>query len=684
MRIKFLNLLILGFVFSDIVNAQDSVKVLNDVNVKSYRTVNGIGHFFDYKDGVIFAGKKNELIITDSLDANKAINNTRQILGRIPGLNIVETENGGFTANGIATRGLNPTQSIEMNTRQNGYNISADVYGNNEAYYIPPMEAVNRIELIRGASSLQFGTQFGGMVNYILKDAPVNKPFESTFAQTFGSNGLFNSYNSIAGNNGKIKYFGYLQYRRMDGYRPNSQQTQISGFGKLSYEYSKKFNFSLEYTLMRNQIQMPGGLTDSLFQQNSKQSLRARNWLTTPWNIISVGANWNPTDRTNLVIKANYLFSQRSLVWRNEDGGAGAIDIIDPATMEYVPREVEKENMKNITTEIRLNHKYQFGKLNSMFAAGARVSHAWFKRLGGGEGTTGTDFNLTTLGDWEYNYDFETNNIAPFIENIFYLNDRFTITPGIRWETINNKAKGFKDFDSYKVLVDNTKNRNLILKGIGLEYKFLNQTSLYANLTESYRPIDYNQLSPFGVSSRIAPDLTDQTGSNADFGYRGIIRNYLNFDFSAFIMHYNNRIGVIVLNDPLTNEEYSLRKNIGNSIHQGFESYVEFNVLKFLNEQSKNGLSIFNSYSYIDAHYTSGIYKNNRVEVSTKNINRVGISFHNKWISTTLQDNFIGDAFGDATNVYKSDNPVAGLIPSYQVFDFSGSFKQGKTSIKSE
>ena len=57
-------------------------------------------------------GKVLIYFIIDSLDANKVINNTRQILGRIPGLNIVETESGGFTANGIATRGLNPIQSI--------------------------------------------------------------------------------------------------------------------------------------------------------------------------------------------------------------------------------------------------------------------------------------------------------------------------------------------------------------------------------------------------------------------------------------------------------------------------------------------------------------------------------------------------------------------------------------------
>ena len=101
----------------------DTSKMLNPVIVTGIKTVNGVGHLPDVKGSIIYAGKKTEVIIVDSLDANKAINNSRQILGRIPGLNIVETESSGFTANGIATRGLNPIQSIEMNTRQNGYNV---------------------------------------------------------------------------------------------------------------------------------------------------------------------------------------------------------------------------------------------------------------------------------------------------------------------------------------------------------------------------------------------------------------------------------------------------------------------------------------------------------------------------------------------------------------------------------
>lgn len=196
-------------------NAQkvDSSKNLPEITVTGYKTVNGVGHLPEIKNGIIYAGKKNEIILVDSLDANKAINNTRQILGRIPGLNIVETESGGFTANGIATRGLNPIQSIEMNTRQNGYNISGDVYGYNEAYYIPPMEAVSRIEMVRGAASLQFGSQFGGLVNYVTKDAPINKAFEFTTSQTMGSFGMFNFFNSVGGSYKKFSYYAFLQYR---------------------------------------------------------------------------------------------------------------------------------------------------------------------------------------------------------------------------------------------------------------------------------------------------------------------------------------------------------------------------------------------------------------------------------------------------------------------------------------
>lgn len=660
----------------------DSTRIyyLKDIRVKGIRTVRGTGHLPDENDGIIYSGKKNEVVVVDSLDANKAINNTRQILGRVPGLNITETETGGFTANGIATRGLNPTQSIEMNTRQNGYNISSDIYGYNEAYYLPPMEAVSRVEMVRGASSLQFGSQFGGLVNYVLNQAPKNKPFEFYTSETAGSFGLFNTFNSFAGTIKKWSYYSFIQYRTLQGYRPNSQQQQVSAFARVQYNASDKLTVGVEYSLLRNRIKMPGGLNDSMFNADPKSSFRARNWLKSPWNVLSADLNYTFSPATTLNIKSTYLFSSRALVWRNEDGGPGALDLIDPATGQYIPREVQNEVMHNTTTEARLAHHYRLGRTDNTLAGGIRYSYAWFKRQGGGEGSTGSDFDLHITGEYQYALDFTTTNVAPFVENIFRLGKKLSITPGFRLEYLQSTAKGYIT-DNTKVFTDDRKSRTFPLFGIGAEYKTGEYANIYANISQAYRPVDYAQLTPIGITSKIDPHMKDASGFNADLGYRGTVRNFLNFDLGLFYLAYNNRIGTVLLNDASGNP-YTYRTNVANSVHKGVETYLELNILKWLNPLSKRGISIFDSFGYTDAKYTSGTFKNNRVEAAVNYINRVGLTYSDPHLSVTFQLNNVGDAYGDATNAKISEDPVAGYIPAYSVMDLSATYKFGRYALK--
>jgi Fe(3+) dicitrate transport protein len=662
---------------------KDSTKTisLKEIIVNKIKTVRGTGHMPDVKDGIIYAGKKNEVIMVDSLDANKAVNNTRQILGRIPGLNIVESETGGFTANGISTRGLNPMQSIEMNTRQNGYNISGDVFGYNESYYLPPMEAVSRIEMVRGAASLQYGSQFGGMINYVLNEAPKDKKFEWNTSETGGSFGLFNTFNSIGGTLNKLSYYGFAQIRTMNGWRPNSQQWQLSAFGKIQFTPSEKLNAGVEYTLLRNRIKMPGGLTDSMFNANPRSSFRSRNWLKSPWNIVTGYVNYNITPQTFLSIKSSLMFSNRALVWRNEDGGAAALDEKDPVTGEYVNREVENEDMNNATTEVRLTYDYTFGRMKNTLGGGLRYSYAWFKKQSGGEGTTGTDFDLSITGEYEKNIDFTTTNMAPFIENIFRVNDKFSITPGFRFEYIRSTSKGYKESDEGRLIANESRNRYLPLLGLGLEYKTTGYTNAYANISQAYRPISYSELTPIGVTSKIDQNLKDAKGFNADLGYRGTVKNYLNFDIGLFYIAYYNRIGTVLMN-PGSSNQYTLRTNVANSIHKGLESYVEFNLLKYLNSHSKKGLNIFNSLALISAKYTSGEFKGNRVETAAKYINRIGVTYHDNRLSATFEVSNNGDAYGDATNTKISSDPVAGYIPAYTVLDAGVTYKVKRYSLK--
>ena len=158
-----------------------------------------------------------------------------------------------------------------------------------------------------------------------------------------------------------------------------------------------------------------------------------------------------------------------------------------PATNAFVPREVGNEDINNSTTELRFSQKYKLGKQKSTIAGGVRFAYAWFKRQGGGEGTTGSNFDLSITGDWGYNLDFTTTNIAPFVENIFRVGNKFTITPGFRFEYLNSTAKGYKITDNVKQESNQSRNRYFPLAGIGLEFKPTNTTSIYGNFSQAYR-----------------------------------------------------------------------------------------------------------------------------------------------------------------------------------------------------
>ncbi len=657
---------------------------LKTIEVKSYRTVNGIGHLndVDAQEGVIYAGKKTEVIVIDSVNANKAVNDTRQILGRIPGLNIVESESGGFISNGVGLRGLNPNQSIEMNVRQNGYTIAGDVYGYNETYYAPPMESVHSIEVIRGAASLQYGAQFGGVINYTTKTIPTDKTYFAEISQTVGSYGLFNTYGAVGFRRNEWTVFACAQNRILDGWRANSDQKQFSGFANITYQPSNQFKISLEFSSLRNTIHMPGGLTDSMFKENAQQSNRARNWVESPWNILSVKSQYVFSAQTSLNFTASYLKGARSLVWYKTENPADA-DAIDPTTKLLAPREVEVENMESVNAELRLLHQYKLGGNKNTLASGVRFARANFERFEEGEGNTNADFSLVQNGYGKQQY-YTTTNIAPFIENIFSLGEKFSITPGLRLEYLRSTAKGFSHDDQNVVFdVRAEKVRTFALAGVGLQYKLTRFTNVYSNFSQAYRPIDYSEVTPLGSVAHVDPNLKDARGYNFDMGYRGTVRNFLNFDVSLYFLNYDNRIGLTEQTDAQGNT-FVYRTNISRSVHKGFESYVECNFTKWIDPTVlKGGISVFNSLTYTNAKYTDGAYANNFVEYAPEWIHRIGVTFANKHgFSATAQLSEQTKSFGDANNTVFDADAIVGVIPSYKVLDVSASYNLKTWSVR--
>lgn len=654
----------------------DTIRKATDVGVvviNASKPLHVIGHLPDVQETVIYAGKKTEVLLMDSLRANVAQDVERQILGRVPGANFSETEGAGFPSNGVGFRGLDPTQSVEINTRQNGVGIAADLYGYPETYYTPPSEALSRIEVVRGASSLAFGPQFGGSVNYVVRDGSAFHRPTLFSAQTAGSNGLFNSFNSLGGTSSRWKYYGFVHVRDDDGWRPNNESRQTALYASTAYSPSARLTLGLEYTAFRNRIHMPGGLSDEQFAANPRASFRARNWLASPWNLAAARATYvfSPSARLETVL--SYMNSERYLVWRNEDGGPQELDEIDPQTGTFVPREVESEKFINGVIETRFRVDQNLFGLSSTLATGVRFFKGTLDRFEGGPGSTGSDFDMKLYGGtWERALRFGTTNVAAFAEDLVRLTDRLSVTPGVRFEYVRSTSSGYTDVDS----VFAPRSYSYPLLGVGAQYAASGSTQLYANVSGAYRPILYGSLVPMGSIVRVDPKLRAARGYNADLGWRGIVQDVIKFDISGFYLSYRDRIGTRTVADA--SGSFSETGNIGNSVHQGAEVYVELDPLARVTGSAKTAFDIFTSLAYIDARYVSGQFKGKKVEQAPRVLARVGLTYGAGPLGSTFQVSHTSSSFGDANNnVLPVDDAVAGLVPAYTLLDWSGAARLG-------
>jgi len=660
----------------DIVLIQTNQVKLKDVLVLGSANSTASGKLRDVSGTAIYAGKKTEVIYLEHINGNLATNNTRQIYARVPGLNIWEYDRGGLQL-GIGGRGLSPNRSSNFNIRQNGYDISADALGYPESYYTPSAEAIEKIEIIRGAASLQYGPQFGGLVNFVLKDGPEDKPFEFTTRQTFGSYGFFNSFNSIGGTivQKKLNYYAFYQFKKGDDWRPNSHYDQHNAYVHLAYNISPKITATAEYTWMKYLAQQPGGLTDAQFNADPGVSVRARNWFLVDWNLASLSLDYKINDHSR--------FNWRSYSLQGSREALGILAYINRAD-NGGNRDLLSDEYRNYGSELRFIHQYDLFKDRvSTFLIGTRLYKGLTdRRQGSASAGSGADFTFNGPEPDKSNFSFPGNNLAAFTENIFQLNNHWSFTPGIRFEYIDTKARGYYYkqnifIPSEKIPEQKVNPRSFLLLGIGTSWKFKHGTELYGNISQNYRSINFNDIRVINSNARVDPELRDETGYNLDLGFRGTYRGWLYMDITAFYLRYNDRIGSVFTRD--TNfMTYRLRTNVSDSRNIGMELLLEGDLLKALtNSQSKYKLNLYTNLSLIDARYINTkntAIADKLVENVPPILFRTGITFSNSRFNITYQYSFQTRQYSDATNTEFTSNAVDGLIPAFNVMDLSLSY----------
>lgn len=658
-----------------------AVKKIREVTV-SGKEENGNGNAWlkSIEGAAIYAGKKTEMIHLDEANANLATNNSRQIYAKVAGLNVWESDGAGIQL-GIGGRGLSPNRTSNFNVRQNGYDISADALGYPESYYSPPAEALDKIEVVRGAASLQYGTQFGGMLNFRLRQAPANKAFTFESRNTGGSFGLFNTFNSVSGTKGKFSCFAYYQYKRGNGWRENSGFQAHSAHVSLRFRLHKKVTLSAEYTIAHYLQQQPGGLTDALFERNARQSIRNRNWFQIKWNLPALHVQYEISPRTKLDLKTFALIAERNAL-----GFLGSINRVDPLE----ERDLIATEFRNWGTELRILHRYLLRGNYSALLAGARIYQGNTHNTQG-FANDASDASFTFLQGEENilnKHTFPSFNFALFAENIFALTEKLSITPGVRFEYIDTRSDGYyvevntdlagNEISRQKFDDMQESQRAFVLAGVGVSYKHKKAFELYANFSQNYRAINFNDLRIVNPNFKVDPLLKDEKGFTADIGLRGAHKNWLHYDASAYLIYYNDKIGYVLGVDSALFNIYRKRTNVADARIFGIETFFEIDFIKMCNEKSEQGLALFSNLTLQNGEYVASdesAFDGKQVELVPPVIFRSGITYKLKNFKTALQVSYTQEHYTDATNARYTPNAVNGIIPSYYVLDFSTEYQ---------
>jgi len=251
------------------------------------------------------------VIDAEDILALPGVSNAMDLLNNQPGVFIRQT--GTFGRADVDIRGIG----------QRGQRIAVLVDGRPEKMglfgctvtHSFPLDNVERIEVVRGPSSVLYGSgALGGVVN-ILTHMPKSK-FETDFTTSYGSFNTQQHNLRHGGNLNKFSYFLTLDRRSSDGHRENSGYTGNAVTGKVQYKWTENLLSSLQVKYYDGRKYEAGCLDYPLSDF---------------WNNYERGAvdfsvrKKNPEDEIFLKIYTNFGHHQFSDGWHSRDYVNGGV-----------------------------------------------------------------------------------------------------------------------------------------------------------------------------------------------------------------------------------------------------------------------------------------------------------------------------------------------------------------------
>ena len=534
---------------------------------------------------------------------------------------------------------------------------------------------IERIEVIKGASSVYGNGADGGIINYITRKSNSDKKISgiSQFGitgQPYGGTLGFRASQLLSGKiTNKFDYVASLAYERT-GYMKDADGVNLSP----TYSTAKMDNYNgmlkLGYNINDNQ-RVEASYIGYASKSDLNLGLKTGKYGITPTIGEGEGKNMETTPQgtpRNHNFKISY---DNKNLWK---GTALNVNLY----------------LQDFRTVYGYSDTFLNGGQSNVISKkkGARVNfdtQLWNAQNSQAEVIYGVDIlndqTVQKLEDGRYwTPDMDMTNIAPFMLVKIDLLKKLTIKGGLRYENMKVKVGDFNTLSTIKADGTFTKSifvtggnleYNALVANLGLRYNINPMINLFGSFSQAYSINELGRILRTSTSDTITNLETKPIiVNNYELGATGNITKWLNYEITSYVS--TSKLGATFIQSP----DRALTIQRAPEVVYGVEGFLHFNPTKWIN--------FGGSYSWMegitspkdDGDYSTKI-NNSRISapkvlayVQVRPTEKLSIGLD--MLHAFKQDRFDPNA---KTGLYPYGE---GEVPEYTVFNFKSSYEVNK------
>lgn len=426
-----------------------------------------------------------------------------------------------------------------------------------------PLSLVERIEVVRGGSSVLYGDNASGGVINIITKSPSEKLEFKTEALA-GSYNTFGERLEFSATEKGVSLLGLFDQYRTDGYRINSELLRNDYTAKIGYSFKDNTKTQFTFGEHTDKYGLPGYLYDR------DMEARGRRASITPDDYASSRDYYLKFDFESDLKDAGRF--ELSLSRRKRDTHSNWVSvswITERDTITY------SANPKYTLDKDVLGHKNKLICGIDFYDAEQDINDGGY--AGGPDKAT-----------------ISKMSTGVYLLDQFYILDNLSVSGGFRHEDAkyNLEQEEAVKRSEAKVFKED-------VASFALNYTYSKESNIYLSYTDSFRhPLvdeyfNTSAFSPSGINLALSP----QTAKNYEVGVRHYLNKNLLIGLSGYIMKLHNEIYY----EPTT----FTNSNYDNTLHRG----IEFQSNLRLNDKIK----LFGNYAFTNAIFEGGTYDKKKI-----------------------------------------------------------------------